>query len=280
LQNIGKEHQQRQRLLEHGIDPTKSAILIGPPGVGKTMSARWLATQLNKPLWILDLSAVMSSLLGKTGANLRAVFDFAKKNEAVLLLDEIDAIAKRRSDESDIGELKRLVTVILQEVDAWPSTGLLLAATNHPELIDPALWRRFDAVLEFNQPAAELLGTAIKRFFGQDCAEFGSSLHILQLCFENNSFSNVERAINSIRRDKVLNNISPSEAVINFVHANLHSLSKQARHDLAIELAKSKDISHNKIMALTGVSRDTIRKYAGPSPIKGRGLNKSRESNG
>ena len=280
LQNIGKEHQQRQRLLEHGIEPTKSAILIGPPGVGKTMSARWLATQLNKPLWILDLSTVMSSLLGKTGANLRSVFDFAKKNDAVLLLDEIDAIAKRRNDESDVGELKRLVTVILQEVDAWPSTGLLLAATNHPELIDPALWRRFDSVLEFNQPAAELLEAAIKRFFGQDCNEFESSIQVLKLCFENNSFSNVERAINSIRRDKVLNNISSAEAVFNFAHSNFHSLSKQARHDLAIELAKSKDISHNRIMALTGVSRDTIRKYAGPSPIKGRGLKKLKENNG
>jgi hypothetical protein len=96
---------------------------------------------------VLDLIVVMSSYLGKTGNNLRSALDHAKANEAILLLDEIDAIAKRRSDESDVGELKRLVTVMLQEVDDWPDTDLLLAATNHPELVDPALWRRFDAEL-------------------------------------------------------------------------------------------------------------------------------------
>ena len=91
---------------------------------------------------------------------------------------------------------------------------------------------------------------------------------------------NLKARFKYIRRDKVLNNISSAEAVFNFAHSNFHSLSKQARHDLAIELAKSKDISHNRIMALTGVSRDTIRKYAGPSPIKGRGLKKLKENNG
>ena len=130
-----------------GLSPTRSAIFVGPPGVGKTLTARWLASQLGVPLYVLDLTAVMSSLLGRSGTNLRAALDFAKRSPCVLLLDEIDAIAKRRSDDTDIGELKRLVTVILQEVDEWPATGLLLAATNHAELIDPALWRRFDLVI-------------------------------------------------------------------------------------------------------------------------------------
>lgn len=135
--------------------------------MGKTLSARYIAAQIDKPLWVLDLTTVMSSLLGKTGNNLRAVFDHAKQNEAVLLLDEIDLIAKRRSDESDVGELKRLVTAILQEVDNWPDTGLLLAATNHPELIDPALWRRFDAILRFevsDRPATEAVRTCLTSF--------------------------------------------------------------------------------------------------------------------
>src|ERR1700687_379737 len=149
IEAIVDERRERNRLKEHGLSPTRSAILVGPPGVGKTLSARWIASQLSQPLLVLDLTAVMSSLLGKTGTNLRSALDYAKEHEAVLLLDEIDAIAKRRNDECDVGELKRLVAGILQEVDQWPDSGLLLAATNHPELVDPALWRRFDAVLHF-----------------------------------------------------------------------------------------------------------------------------------
>jgi SpoVK/Ycf46/Vps4 family AAA+-type ATPase len=147
LSQLIQERRQTERLASMGLSPTRSAIFVGPPGVGKTLTARWLASQLGVPLYVLDLTAVMSSLLGRSGTNLRAALDFAKRSPCVLLLDEIDAIAKRRSDDTDVGELKRLVTVILQEVDEWPATGLLLAATNHSELIDPALWRRFDLVI-------------------------------------------------------------------------------------------------------------------------------------
>lgn len=140
--------------------------------MGKTLTARWLAAKLEVLLYVLDLTAVMSSLLGRSGNNLRTALDFAKRSPCVLLLDEIDAIAKRRSDDTDIGELKRLVTVILQEVDEWPATGLLLAATNHPELIDPALWRRFDLVVEFKMPDIAAIRVAVKQFLGPDFGLF------------------------------------------------------------------------------------------------------------
>jgi len=261
-------------LAAHGIKPTRSAILVGPPGVGKTLSARWIANQLGKPLWVLDLTTVMSSLLGKTGSNLRAVFDHAKQNQAVLLLDEIDAIAKRRSDESDVGELKRLVTAILQEVDAWPDSGLLLAATNHPELIDPALWRRFDAVLMFDAPQAAVLAAAVRRFLGADLNAFEGWVDLLTSSVHGMSLSDVERSINALRRHTVLENSNPAQAVIDMAIKGAPNLDKPSRQQLAVELARSGSLSHNKIMTLTGVSRDTIRKYAGPSPIKGRGPKK------
>ncbi|HHR1010994.1 TPA: AAA family ATPase, partial [Klebsiella pneumoniae] len=129
LDRLILERKSIQRLNDLGLSPTRSAIFVGPPGVGKTLTAAWLAKQLNVPFYILDLTAVMSSYLGKSGNNLRAALDYAKKKPCVLLLDEIDSIAKKRSDDSDIGELKRLVTVILQEVDEWPTNSLLLAAT-------------------------------------------------------------------------------------------------------------------------------------------------------
>jgi MoxR-like ATPase len=273
IDGIVLERQQRARLAEHGIRPTRSAILVGPPGVGKTLSARYIAASINKPLWVLDLTTVMSSLLGKTGNNLRLVFDHAKKSEAVLLLDEVDSIAKRRSDESDVGELKRLVTAILQEVDNWPDSGLLLAATNHPELIDPALWRRFDAILRFDvsdQPATE---AAIRRFLGAD-TQFDPWISLLTHSLQGQALSNVERAILNLRRNALLHEVAPSKLVIDLAVRNSEGMDKAARRELAISLARDGKMSHNQISELTGVARDTLRKYAGPSPIKGRGLKK------
>lgn len=269
---IIRERQERERLAARGISPTRSAILVGPPGVGKTYSARWIASALNKPLWVLDLTAVMSSLLGKTGNNLRVVLDHAKQHAAVLLLDEIDAIAKRRSDESDIGELKRLVTVMLQEVDQWPDSGLLLAATNHPELVDPALWRRFDLVLKFDTPDPTAIAVAIKRFLGDDLHLFTSWIDVLAAGLQGQSLSDVERSINALRRSQVLQTAPLEQLVFTALGQRQEALSKVERLHLAIELAKTGQHTHMQISQMTGVARDTIRKHAGPSPRKGRGL--------
>lgn len=270
INELIRERFESKKLLAHGIRPPRSAILVGPPGVGKTLSARWIAYSLNKPLWVLDLTTVMSSLLGKTGSNLRIVFEHAKANEAVLLLDEIDSIAKRRSDESDVGELKRLVTAILQEVDNWPDSGLLLAATNHPELIDPALWRRFDAILRFPSTNPATIKLGIRRFLGRDADEFEPFISLLSDALKGSSMSDVERSVTTLRRRVLLKEASPAEVIVSMVAPHLEELDKAHRQTLAIELAKCKTYSHNRIMELTGVSRDTIRKYAGPSPIKGR----------
>jgi SpoVK/Ycf46/Vps4 family AAA+-type ATPase len=116
----------------------------------------------------LDLAAVVSSFLGKTGQNLRRALDRARERPCVLLLDEFDAIAKRRDDPADIGELKRIVNVLLLELEQWPAHGLLIAATNHPELLDRAIWRRFDRVLALGLPdqatRQTILGEALHRF--------------------------------------------------------------------------------------------------------------------
>lgn len=269
---IVTERRQREALLARGIPPTRSAILVGAPGLGKTLSARWIAHQLGKPLWVLDLTSVMSSLLGKTGSNLRAALDHAKASSAVLLLDEVDAIAKRRSDESDIGELKRLVTVILQEVDQWPDTGLLLAATNHPELVDPALWRRFDAVLNFGPPDAATTGVAVQRFLGQDLAELEPWVGTLAVGLQGQSLSEVERAVNSLRRANALQQAPLEELVERLVGPGIEGMDKAQRLEMALQMARSGQVSHQEISRLTGVARDTIRKHAGPSPRRGRGM--------
>lgn len=274
IEDVVSERKERAKLVAHGIRPTRSAILVGPPGVGKTLSARYIATQINKPLWVLDLTTVMSSLLGKTGNNLRLVFEAAKQSEAVLLLDEVDAIAKRRSDDSDVGELKRLVTAILQEVDNWPDTGLLLAATNHPELIDPALWRRFDAILRFEVSDRDAVALAICRFLDRDVEQFEPWINLMASSLMGQSLSDVERSILGIRRNALIHQIAPARLAIDLAVRHAGAMDKNARRDLAISLAKEGAMSHNQISELTGVARDTLRKYAGPSPLKGRGHKK------
>jgi hypothetical protein len=261
LGQLIQERKQAPRLAVLGLNPTRSAIFVGQPGVGKTLTARWLAAQLGVPLYVLDLTAVMSSLLGRSGSNLRAALDFAKRSPCVLLLDEIDAIAKRRSDDADVGELKRLVTVILQEVDEWPATGLLLAATNHPELIDPALWRRFDLIVEFKVPDAAAVKEAIERFLGPDFALFGRWIDILTFAFHGHSFSDIEREIQRFRRAVALGTAPDADLIEEFIKARALSLDRQGRIDMAVLLAKQTRLSQHSISDITGVSRDTIRKY-------------------
>lgn len=271
IEAIVRERVARDKLLQHGIAPTRSVILVGPPGVGKTLSARWIAAKLGKPLWVLDLSALMSSLLGRTGTNLRQVLDFAKEHQGVLLLDEIDAIAKRRADESDVGELKRLVTVLLQEIDQWPDTGLLLAATNHAELIDPALWRRFDAVLRFDSPNVEATRAAIERYMGGELLQLKPWVEALNIGLRGRSISDVQRAVSAIRRAQVLEPASVDEVVSALLNDGMETKTHADRLALAIDMARGGLLSHQAISRTTGISRDTIRKHAGPSARQGRG---------
>ncbi|EDI1748339.1 ATPase [Salmonella enterica] len=262
LDQIILERKHIDRLKTLGLQPTRSAIFVGPPGVGKTLTASWLAQKLGVPFYVLDLTAVMSSYLGKSGNNLRAALDFAKKGPCVLLLDEIDSIAKKRSDDSDVGELKRLVTVILQEVDEWPSSSLLLAATNFAELIDPALWRRFDLVLNFEKPNSESIKEAIKRFLGPDYAIFARWIDLLVIMFKDESFSNIERSINKFRRSVALGISSDEELIESFIKDGLSELERNERIEIAVNLNRHSKLSQHAISDLTGVSRDTIRKYS------------------
>ena len=260
LGQLIEERKQAKRLEGLGLVPTRSAIFVGPPGVGKTITARWLAAQLGVPFYVLDLTAVMSSLLGRSGGNLRAALDFAKRSPCVLLLDEIDAIAKRRSDDGDVGELKRLVTVILQEVDAWPAHSVLLAATNHPELIDPALWRRFDLELQFPAPAEPEIKAALVQFMAADAKQFSKWMDVLVLAFKGQSFSDIQREINRMRRSVALRLGTAQDQVEALIQKQSLHLDQPDRLELAALLEGSTALSQRTISTLTGVSRDTIRK--------------------
>ena len=246
-------------LLKHGLLPTKSMLFTGPPGVGKTMAAKWVASKLGKPLLILDLAAVMSSFLGRTGNNIRHVLDYAKNTECVLLLDELDAIAKRRDDSSEIGELKRLVTVLLQEIDDWPSSGLLIAATNHPDLLDPAIWRRFEVVLTFKNPTKKQIEELVSNLLAGEVKSPEMWGAILASTFIGKSFSDIERIITFARKSAAIHDI-PLEKKIKDLLVVEDTLNHSERIKLACTLVDEGVLSQRQAHELTGVARDTIRK--------------------
>jgi len=165
-----------------------------------------------------------------------------------------------------VGELKRLVTVILQEVDEWPASSVLLAATNHPELIDPALWRRFDLVVHFKTPDEQAVKEAIKRFLGPDYALFARWIDILVFAFAGHSFSDIERDVQRFRRAVALGTTTDADLVEDFMKARALALDRQGRIDLAVMLAKQTRLSQHTVSDITGVSRDTIRKYTNETP--------------
>jgi len=259
LQQLIDERHRVDELTSAGLTPTRTALFLGPPGVGKTMAARWIATSLQVPLLILDLSAVMSSLLGKTGVNLRYVLDYAKSQECVLLIDELDSIGKRRNDDSDIGELKRLVNVLLQQIDDWPSGGsLLLGATNHPELLDPAIWRRFEVTVEFSLPDVDARREAIRRYLNSTVSPEQEA--ILADVFESTSFSEIETALLLAQRGVALGYGTLDECIENICSQYVQNLPSLRRRHLAASLVETLGISQRRAHDITGVSRDTIRK--------------------
>lgn len=142
----------RDQLFKLDIESNSRLLLYGEPGTGKTSLARYISIQTNLLLVTVRLDGVVSSLLGSTAKNIRKVFEFADKQPCVLFLDEFDVLAKVRDDQHDLGELKRVVNSLIQNIDAFDPESILIAATNHPQLLDSAIWRRFDTKLQLPVP--------------------------------------------------------------------------------------------------------------------------------
>lgn len=155
-------------LASAGIEPPSTLLLFGPPGCGKTMAAVAMACDLGLPLLVVRLDSLLGSFLGNSAKNLRRVFDNAVVRPCVLLLDEFDAIGKMRDDAQEVGEVKRLVGSLLQNLDRIQGEQIVIAATNHHHMLDPAIWRRFDVTLQLEKPGKAELSNIILGLIPRD----------------------------------------------------------------------------------------------------------------
>jgi SpoVK/Ycf46/Vps4 family AAA+-type ATPase len=166
LERIIREQRQAANILSHGLSPRRKLLLMGPPGTGKTMTAAVLAGELGLPLFEVRLDGLITRYMGETAAKLRQVFDATDRTRGVYFFDEFDAIGSQRGLANDVGEIRRILNSFLQMIEQDESHSLIVAATNHPEILDPALFRRFDDVLHYELPDEANIALVLKSRLG------------------------------------------------------------------------------------------------------------------
>lgn len=246
-----------------GVRPPTSLALMGPPGTGKTTLARWIGSQLDLPFMVVDLASVVTSYLGHTGQNIKKILDRARLEPSVLLLDEFDALGRIRTENSDVGEMKRVVTVLLQGIDDWPDHSVIMAATNLPELVDHAFRRRFSRWLRLALPDVE----ARQRIFNAHYRGRGLTkkhLKLAALCLKGASGADIANVANRVMSRQVLDKETPTEALWAEISQEI------SERDLPLAIKKkfikaarnfdSKRFSYRKLANIVGISHTTAAK--------------------
>lgn len=217
------------RLNAVGVEPTRSLLIYGSPGSGKTLTAHYIAQRMGLPLVTARIDGLISSFLGTTARNIANLFDFANRYQCMLLLDEFDALAKLRDDPQEVGEIKRVVNTLLQNLDIRRVHGITIAITNHDRLLDPAVWRRFETHINIGEPTARAREQLIARFLKPVPAD-EPIVRIFSYCLEGQSGADLERTCASVKRALALSDDSHSGPGL--------------FHALSLVLARSPDKDH------------------------------------
>lgn len=203
INSVLNEWKHFEKLNEIMADPTRSSLIFGAPGTGKTQLALWMARQLNLPVVLARLDGLISSFLGTTSRNIGNLFAFAARYRCVLLLDEFDAIAKLRNDPQEIGEIKRVVNTLLQNLDTRKSIGFTIGVTNHEILLDPAVWRRFEVQIEIPKPSFNDFVKIVAKDI-QPLELDKNSISFLAWCLEGSSGADAEAMARWIKKWHVM----------------------------------------------------------------------------
>jgi ATPase family associated with various cellular activities (AAA) len=258
LEQVLSERNCSDQLTAAGLEPTRSILFTGPSGMGKTLTAGWLAQKLHRALLTIDLSAMMSGSLAQIRVNVRKVLDFAKNNFQVLMLDDFGGSAIRQAEDRNSGEVARFAKLLLEQVNQLPARGLLIATANHSELVDPSVSHRFQMHIDFPMPSENL----IRHFIDKSLPPTETSTawrETLAIALVGLSFAEIERELMLARRAAVLGNSAFADVIGDLMRERVAPLSRKERANIAFSLRET-GLSQRKVHALTGVSRDTIRK--------------------
>ncbi|WP_231491867.1 AAA family ATPase [Pedobacter sp. Leaf170] len=204
IADLVQEHHRSDLLRSYNLEPRNRILLAGAPGNGKTSLAEAIAQSLMVPFYVIRYDGIIGSYLGETASRLKAMFDFIRTQECVLFFDEFDAIGKERGDTHETGEIKRVVSSLLLQIDRLPSYVVVVAATNHAELLDRAVWRRFQIRMELKKPDRVMIENWLKKFENQVKYSLQHSHKTLSGKLEGLSFSEIEEFVLDIQRKYIL----------------------------------------------------------------------------